>query len=186
MTSNNSRKRDKLTVEDVRELLYYTPETGKFFWKERPRKYFDTDNRQAFWNRLYAKKETMCSDRDHGYKQGTILGGNYKAHRLAWFYCYGYWPESLDHINGDPADNRIANLREVDQSENVKNMGRTHNNKTGISGVYWCNDRNKWTSRISVGNKTKFLGRYDDFFEACCARKSADVKYKFHENHGRR
>lgn len=65
-------------------------------------------------------------------------------------------------------------------------MGRTHTNKTGISGVYWCKDRKKWTARISVNNKTKYLGRFDDFFEACCARKSADNTYNFHMNHGKR
>lgn len=184
--SNNKEKKNKLTVEVLHELIHYEPETGKFFWKERPLKYFDTERRCRFWNGLYANKETMTSTRDYGYKQGTILTGNYKAHQVAWFYCYGYWPEGVDHINGIPSDNRLENLREVGQDHNNKNQRLSSHNKTGIAGVYWDKNRGKWAAKISVNNKSKALGRFTDFFEACCARRKAELEFNFHENHGRR
>ena len=59
------------------------------------------------------------------YKGYISIGLNkkqYRAHRLAWFYCYGVWPkESIDHINGIKNDNRIANLRDVRDTENKRN-----------------------------------------------------------------
>lgn len=184
--SGNSKIKDQLTVEILRELIRYEPETGKFFWKERPRHYFDTEARCRFWNRRFANKETMTADRNSGYKQGTILNGNYKAHQIAWFYSHGNWAEGIDHINGIPSDNRLENLREARQEVNNKNQRLSPHNKTGIPGVYWDNNRDKWAAKLSLNNRSKALGRFDDFFEACCARKSAEIKYDFHENHGRR
>lgn len=66
--SRNKELRDSLTVDTLKELIEYRPDTGKFYWKHRPRKYFDTDWRKEHWNRLYANKEAMTSTRDHGYK----------------------------------------------------------------------------------------------------------------------
>lgn len=59
------------------------------------------------------------------------------------------------------------------------------NNNSGLHGVSWCNTRNKWRTRIVVDHKEIFLGRYDNLLEAACVRKSAELEYGFHINHGR-
>lgn len=118
--SNNRKKKEQMSVDVLREVIHYDPETGKFFWKERSSKYFDTDARCAYWNQRFANKEAMTSSREGGYKQGSIFNANYKAHQVAWFYCYGYWPEGLDHINGVPSDNRLENLREAGQDKTTR------------------------------------------------------------------
>jgi len=112
--------------------------------------------------------------------QGYILA------RVIWFMQTGKWPDEIDHINGDPTDNRWCNLRDVPHTENQKNLRVSKNNNGGIIGVYWNKDRKKWHSRITVKDKTVILYYGNDFLEACCLRKSAEIKYGFHENHGRR
>lgn len=109
-------------------------------------------------------------------------------HRVVWEEANGPIPEGLDidHINGDTRDNRLSNLRVVTHSDNLKNCKRRTDNKSGVTGVRWDKVRSKWAVQItSQGNKLA-LGRFDDWFEAVCARKSADNYYGFHENHGRR
>jgi len=121
-----------------------------------------------------------------GYIEISVKGKSYRAHRLAWFYVYGVWPKDhLDHINHDFSHNPIDNLREANAQENGRNRSLNKNNLSGIPGVLWMKRDNKWWSRIVVSGKTLHLGSFDDFFKACCTRKSAENKYGFHANHGR-
>ncbi len=94
-------------------------------------------------------------------------------------------PVHVDHINGVKTDNRWLNLRMVTPSENTKNAARSKANKSGITGVMWMPRYKKWKSYISSQKKVMALGMHEDFYEAVCTRKSAEVKYGFHENHGR-
>lgn len=57
-------------------------------------------------------------------------------------------------------------------------------NTSGLNGVYWKTARNKWAAIIKVNTKPIWLGSFEDIFDAYCARKSADNKYGFHEDHG--
>jgi hypothetical protein len=99
---------------------------------------------------------------------------------------YGEWPNhEIDHINGDSLDNRICNLRDVTSQGNNRNMSLAKTNTSGVCGVRYKKDRSKWVALITLNNRQTHLGYYQDFFEAVCARKSAERKYGFHENHGR-
>lgn len=94
----------------------------------------------------------------------------------------------VDHINHDRTDNRIENLRLVNANENCKNQKASTRNKSGVVGVSWKSQKNKWHAQIMVDGKQIHLGFYDDINDAKDAkdaRKVAERKYGFHENHGK-
>ena len=120
-----------------------------------------------------------------GYWQVRISGKLYLGHRLAWFLAFGKWPTEIDHINGDRADNRLVNLREVERVDNTRNRKTPCTNTSGVMGVSWDAANSKWQAAIWVDGKSIKLGRHKNFGEACAARKAGEIKYGFHKNHGR-
>lgn len=118
------------------------------------------------------------------YKYIRLLDKDYMFHRIVWLYINGVLPEVIDHINGDPTDNRLCNLRNTTSLGNSRNMRRRKNNVTGIPGVIIHCQNGRYVAQIGVEGKTKHLGITPDFFEACCLRKSAENRYGFGENHG--
>lgn len=156
------------------DLFRYDPDTGKLFWKHSR-------------GRVKAGQEAGATD-VRGY---IVLRVNYiglKAHRVIWDMCHPDDPltpeEQIDHINHKLGDNRIVNLRKVDSTDNHRNMSKPKNNSSGVSGVCWDNNRGKWKAAIQLFGVTKNLGRFDSFESAVAARKDAEGKYGFHENHG--
>lgn len=102
-----------------------------------------------------------------GYIQISIGRRLYLAHRLAWMYVYGEWPTgTVDHINRNPLDNRLENLRIVTHSENCQNASMYQNNTSGRRGVSWRKDCCKWAAYIRHENKQYHLGYFDDVDEA--------------------
>ena len=105
-----------------------------------------------------------------GYKQIKIDGRMYLAHRLAWFYMTGAWPEhNLDHINRNRADNRWANLRLAPGTLNENNRSTPHNNTSGAMGVN-KNAKGLWVARGVKNGKRVFLKSSKDFSVALQAR----------------
>jgi len=181
----------ELTAEIARELLTYNPNTGKLFWKERPAKYFKNPKRSMkSWNTRWAGKEALTAIKCRKSGQiarlvGFVLNKNYFTHRIAWLIYYGEWPKNqIDHINQDPTDNRIENLRNVTEAENHKNRTLYNNNTTGYSGVSFNKQRGKYRAEICSNNIKKYLGYYDTAEEAAAARAVANINYNFHPNHG--
>jgi hypothetical protein len=114
----------------------------------------------------------------NGYKCTAINGKQYYQHRLVWLYVHGSWPEgSIDHINGDRADNRIENLRVVTSSQNQHNRKKTKN-KTGMTGAYKSSKGKTWYSTIMVENKKHYLGMFET--EEDAAKAYAEAKVKLH------
>lgn len=108
-----------------------------------------------------------------------------KVHRLAWRLQTGEWPEGvIDHINGDPTDNRFENLRDVPQRLNSRNQKKHSRNTSGQTGVYWRRDVARWQARISTDEGQKSLGYFDTFEEAVETRKTAERENEYHINHG--
>lgn len=162
-----------LTLTRLKEALNYDPETGVFTWVN------PTNDR--------IQVGSVAGDKFKDCIRIGLDGEGYRAHRLAWLYCYGEWPKhNIDHINGNHYDNRIANLRDVPQSENVRNQRLRKDNKSGYHGVNWDKGRNKWRVTINVEGKVKTLGRYDDLDEAIKVRKEAEIELNYHSNHGRK
>ena len=113
-------------------------------------------------------------DKD-GYAVLKFRGASFLAHRLAWFYVHGFWPkEYIDHKNGDPADNRLCNLRESTNSENQQNLKARRENTAGkLLGTAWHKRKRKWIARIGIGRERIFLGYYPTAEEAHEAYLSA-------------
>jgi hypothetical protein len=174
-----------ITQEQLKELLHYDPDTGIFIWKNRSPKEFKTEPSCRTWHSRFLGKEagTVVSV---GYRYIRINGKRYAASRLAWMYAYGCTPEIIDHINGQRCDNRLENLRNTTQKSNCRNQSVRKSNKTGIIGVFWTPRSLKWRAQIRNDYTQIHIGMYEDFFEACCARKSAEAKLGFHPNHGTR
>lgn len=172
-----------LTQAYLKECLSYDPETGVFTWLRRPREHFKCNwSWKVHWRK--DGKEAGYLD-PTGYVHIRLQNTLYKAHRLAFFYMTGKWPaQEIDHINHARADNRLANLREATRTENVKNASRRTDNVTGQTGVCFDNRKRRWLVQISYGGKNRQAGRYINFEDAVKARKAAEIKYGYHENHG--
>lgn len=99
---------------------------------------------------------------------------HYLVSRLAWLYVHGRWPTEIDHINGDRADNRITNLREVTHSQNLANAKTRVDNAVGTRGVCWDKQKSKWKVQIGPAGKRiqKHFERLDD------AKAFAEMKHR--------
>lgn len=161
--------------ERLLELLDYDPADGLLFWKPR--------NSTAMRNNSFAGREAFTAVAN-GYRTGSVDGVTYRAHRIIWKIVYGSDPEDIDHINGDRQDNRLANLRSVSRSDNMRNAQLRSNNSSGVVGVTYNRERRKWVAQIKDG-KQRVIGRFDSFDEAVSARQSAEREAGFHANHGR-
>ncbi|ABS12939.1 HNH endonuclease [Brucella anthropi] len=179
----------ELSAEQIRELMHYDPKTGICLWKIRDSKWFEGNSRDAewccnAWNKRYAG--TKIGRLSKGYIEARILGKMYGMHRVIWLYMTGKWPLLVDHINGNPSDNRWKNLRETDQATNNKNLRQRSDNKSGATGVYFQKSTGKWQSKIKSSGVDYHLGAYQKREDAILARKVAEKCLGFHANHGRK
>lgn len=173
-----------LSQEYLKECLHYDPDTGIFTWLRRPRHHFKNDAAWKGWARMVGK-ECGRIDNPVGYRVMSIGDISYCAHRLAFIYMEGIAPEMVDHINHVRTDNRWVNLRAASYAINMKNQKLFANNVSGHAGVKWDKSRNKWMASIKGNGSQRTLGRFDKIDEAIAARKAGEIKYGFHENHGK-
>ena len=157
-------------MASVDTVLRYDPETGDLIWLPRGNPKFD--------NRLANKAAGTMTRR--GYIQVRFDGKFYLAHRLAWRLYYGVWPEfEIDHINGNPADNRIENLRVCTTAENRKNMPCRKNKTSKYMGVR--KSRNAWSVLVDG----KYRGSFADEDDAGAYAAKLYAELGYHPNHGR-
>lgn len=169
----------------LEECFEYDFQTGFLYWKERPDHHFKNLRGKNCWNaRLAGKLALHLLNRD-GYRVGTI---NFKlvfSHRAIYKMLTGLEPETILHENGNCSDNRIENLSNGTQLENMKNQKQYKNNSSGITGVSWHKKTEKWQVSICVENKQKYLGLFSNLEEAIKCRKKAEIELGFHSNHGK-
>lgn len=175
-------KRILPTPEQLRELLRYEAETGKFFWKERDICSFKTRNGGLVWNSRFSGKEAFITRHKGGYLDGVVFYKKMLAHRVAWAIHYGSWPdEQVDHINGVRDDNRIGNLRGATSSQNKCNAKRRSDNSSGFKGVYFDKRSGSWIARVQKDGKCKNIGSFGSAEEAHSAycREASKIHAEF-------
>lgn len=156
-----------LTQERLRELLHYDPNTGIFVWLK-------TRSTKHILGCTAGSKDT------NGYQIIKINSLQYKAHRLAFLYMKGYHPEyEVDHIDRDPSNNKWSNLRHVTHQCNMQNKSKYSNNKSGVTGVYWCKRSKKWCASVKVKGRGLHLGYFLILMDAVIARWKGEVKYGY-------
>ena len=139
---------DCLTAERLMAAVSYERETGLFYRLPR------AGNRNA-------ERPAGTVNKIIGYAIVCVDGKQRYAHRLAWLYVYGQWPDgSIDHINGIRTDNRIENLRDVSHKTNMQNIRSANSrNSSGFLGV--MPSLSKWQAQINIDGKQTYLGRFD-------------------------
>jgi len=159
-----------LTQKQLKKVLTYNPDTGEFFRLKKR-----------------TNSKGLCGFHNNQRKLRIRINKKlYFAHRLAWLYMIGDWPQNeIDHIDGNSRNNKWSNLRSVDRVENMKNQ-KTHNtNTSGHRGVYRLPKSNQWQVSITNAGKRINLGSFSSFELACMVRRGAELQHGFHENHGR-
>lgn len=164
-----------LSLQYIKSLLIYDHNTGIFY------------RRKSIQSRSMSGQIAGTITRQSSgnkYIKISIDKKRYYAHRLAWFYFYGFWPNIIDHLNGNGLDNRIDNLRNVNVEVNAKNQKTRSDNTSGQIGVA-KSKRGRWRAYINVDKKRISLGESPTIDGAISLRKAAEKKYGYHENHGR-
>lgn len=150
------------------ELLDFDPSAGVFRWRI---------NRGG-----KALAGTVAGTPNHaGHVRIRIGKRKIPAGRLAWLFSRGDWPPEgldIDHINGDPADNRPSNLRLATRSQNSHNAKLSKTNRSGFKGVHWHKQAMKWQAGIQLNGRYKSLGLFSDPVEAGRAYAYAAIKYR--------
>lgn len=117
----------------------------------------------------------------NGYLKTLIKKKPYMVHRIIFLMHHGYLPKYLDHIDSNPTNNRIENLREATCSQNNLNRGKHKRNTSGYKGVTWVETCKKYSARIAINEKRFFLGYFETPQEAhkayCNAAKKYDPKF---------
>lgn len=163
--------------EYLRQRLRYEPETGKLYWRPY-------EPHGSSWNSQWAGREAFTAIDGRGYPHGTLDGHRHRAHRVIWAMAYGDWPEEIDHDDHDRTNNRLGNLLDCDRAYNMLNQAMPRNNTSGVVGVSWHKDRQKWQVSIRARGVNRYLGIFGDFDAAVRRRKAAEFAYGFHANHG--
>ena len=159
-----------LTQELVNKLFEY--KDGILYWKEK------TSNKSPI------KIGNACGrPATSGHMQTTIYGKLHGNHRIIFLMHHGYLPKEIDHIDGNPLNNHIENLREATRAENQYNRKIGKNNTSGVKGVLWHKTHQKWTAKTSVNGKRQYLGYFSTIEEASKVMK--EFRKKNHGNFAR-
>lgn len=156
------------------EWFDYNPGTGDLRWKKNKGRKRAGD--------IAGKAYTGLGGKTYG--QVKLNQKLYMTHRVCFLIHNGFMPDEVDHKNGNGADNRACNLRPATRKTNSMNMRKFATNTSGVTGVSWDKRNKRWYSYIKVNQVMMNLGRFSDKFDAICARKSAEAKYKFKPSHG--
>jgi len=154
------------SVEYLHSRFTFDPETGILTWKPQPRENFQLNREWLRWNKRYANK--VAGSIDNGYCVVRLKHQLFLAHRIIWKMQTGQEPpDTLDHVDGKRADNRLEQLRPATLAEQTLNKGLYKNNTSGYRGVSL--NAGKWEASV----QGHYLGIFDTAEEASAAYEAA-------------
>lgn len=147
INAEKSRKLGEfLKASRIKEFLEYRSD-GCFYWTNACHRHVLHGQKAGYTSKL------------RGYKYIRFMGRNILVHRLAWFFVYDEYPDMfIDHINNDPFDNRIENLRKVTARQSSQNL-KIHK-KGKLVGAQYSKREKHWYAKISINRKQRTLGRF--------------------------
>ena len=158
-----------ITQTKLKEILHYSHATGIFTWLVKP-------NKRTCIGDIAGNHQPIVGGK---YRiRIRFQGVTYRAHRLAWLYMTGIWPNNeIDHIDGDSINNSFSNLRDVDKHNNIQNQ--TKANKRNILGILGVSKvKTGYAAQIKIPNgKSKNLGIFETSELAHSAYLEAKRKY---------
>jgi hypothetical protein len=153
-----------MTEEEAKRFFRYEPMTGYLYWLVTTAWRVKVGD-QAGWDNAY------------GYRRLRVQGREYFAHHIVWLYHHGKLPKEIDHIDGDPSNNRIENLRVATHAQNLANTKRRCDNTSGFKGVRLHKHSGLWNARIKAHGKVRSLGYFKTPELAGRAYAAAASKY---------
>ena len=151
-------------VDNIEDHVGYDPEAGSFFWKIR-----------KSGRRLNGRAGYVGAQ---GYYHVEVNGQDFFGQKLAWYLHHGEWPpHEVDHIDGNPSNNRLVNLRLATHQQNCSNRRIPITNTSGIKGVHWHKAAGKWAAVIKVNQRGIHLGTFENKEDAAKAYWEAAQKY---------
>jgi hypothetical protein len=145
-----------------RVLSLFDVRAGALYWKQ-PRKNVRVGERAGGVD-------------SRGYYRVMVDQKNHYVHRILFLLYHGYMPAFVDHRDGDTTNNSKRNLRACTPAQNSQNRKRQVNNTSGVKGVYWNANKQKWMARVMVQGKREFVGYYEDISKAERAVEAARRK----------
>lgn len=172
-----------LSPELIRQLLDYDPRTGLFVWRRR----VEQAGADKAFNRRFSGKPALYNVGANGYPAGSIKCVSVYAHRVAWAWMTGKWPDGeIDHIDGNRTNNAFSNLRLASRQDNAMNLGARKAKRSALpKGVFIGNRKspNPFRAQIVVGKRAIHLGVFRSPDEASAAYREAASKYGFSDRH---
>lgn len=157
-------KTKELTAESVQLVFKYNPETGHLY--------------RILIDGSLKKVGTPARGTGDGHLVVGFNRDQYRVTTIIWLIMTGKFPEKgIDHKNRAPYDNRWENLREANQSQNMANSAASKRSKSGVKGVFWDKERNKWATYITLNYKTRLIGRFDTIEKAKAAYDARAKEY---------
>lgn len=156
-------------MTDFAKYLTYEPDTGRLVWKVS----------RGFTARAGTPAGNTVVRNGGRYRVVTVENRRFYAHRVIWILHNGPIPRgmTIDHMNGDGTDNRLANLRLATRAENHRNKQVSKANRTGVRGVYVHSQTGAYTAQITTDGKCRHLGCFSTLEDAAAARREAELKY---------
>ena len=154
---------DKIITQEYLKTIFEYKD-GDLYWK----------NSLSYCTKNGNKTGSISST---GYKVTFINKKSYKNHRLIFLFHKGYLPKILDHIDGNPLNNHIENLREATHQQNCQNRSKQKNNNSGYKNIAWIKSEKRWKVKINSNNKSYYLGMYKDLELAILVAEMAREKY---------
>lgn len=160
-------KKKRFSSEELRSQVWYDEQTGLFH-----------SLRKTARSKI---GDVVSSFRKDGYCCLNVFGQRFLAHRMVWLYMYDEWLDKnvdIDHIDGNPSNNLVTNLRVVTRSENLQNQRKLRkNNVVGINGISWHSAREVFVVQLSIGGEHKFGGHHKTIGAAICALSALKAKW---------